>query len=373
MALDAAQAALVVRQAYQAVLGRAPDAFGDTVLVPLLLSGADPGTIPGVLAYGSSEAAGDVQAIFGAALGRAADPAGLAQFLNGLAHGLTLDDVRASVGTSPEAARALGMLYVQALGRAADAPGLAAFTGALAHGLPLSTIGPQLAASPEARAAVVRSFELNFGTAPAASTVTALQGELAAGRAFADVVQVTDRQTRTSGFFSNNDGYLIPPPYSGGSASQFISIADDSYRFYQGTVTTIAVPTTGTSGFGAGPDTIKLDLTSIGVAPVALLATLDGRPLGGGTIATTAQVAIQGSSTRDEISFTGDFGATFHDLRIAVTGDAAASGIGIVGGTFNGNAFILGGAQTDAAGILDVFPSPGPQPAIQVVSYFPFG
>lgn len=365
MALDTAAATALVRQLYAAVLGRAPDAFGPDTLVPLLVAGYDPAAIRAGLAFGSPEAASLVGAIYQSALGRAADPAGLRQYLTGLANGMSLADVRTSLVGSAEARafQSVSAVYAQVLGRSGDAAGLAVFTNAVSNGMSFAAVQAQLANSPEAAATLSRSHELNFGVAPAAATLATLQNELAFGQPLPIVEQVIDRQTRISGFFTNNWGYTVPA----GAATSFLSVASDSNKLYQGSVQVIPAPVIGPSAFGPGSDTIVLDMGSVDGSWLDFIATLDGQSLGVGTLLTTRQDIPFASITRDRFTFSGDFGPGLHTLHIAVAGDPAAGFI-VSAATFDGNAFLLGSASSGASGAVDLYPHPGPQPVIPIVS-----
>jgi len=371
MALAAEQATAIVEQLYSAVLGRLPDSFGYSVLVPLVQSGYDPGLLRSALAFASPEAANLVSGIYQAELGRAPDAPGLNQYLGALAGGLSLDDVRASIGGSAEAMDAAAAVYTQTLGRTADASGLALYRAAVSKGVSLGDMRAQLAASPEAGVRLTYSYQESFGIAPSAATLSTLRGELSRGKSLGDTTQVDDRQSRTSGFFFNNDGYTVQSQYSATGIAQFLSIYDDSFRFYQGPRTTIPVASAGPSALAPGPDSIVLDLSSIGAVPVTFVATLDGQPLGGAVVSTTPANQPFSPFTVDQVTFTGDFGAVFHDLHVSVLGDPALNGVGVSAAKFDGNAFLLGGANTGSVGSFSIYPHPGPQPHVNAFLYFP--
>jgi hypothetical protein len=411
MNFDQADATGLVVAYYNAVLGRLPDPFGYDVLVPLLEAGYDPGAVRAGLAYGSSEAATRIGDLYQAELGRAPDPAGLAVALNALANGASLDDLRTGIAASPEENTVLSEVYQQVLGRSADASGFAQYHSALTVGLSLDDMRTQLATSgeatrliagifqavlgrdpsagetsagsamllsggpaavshfvafgPESAARLTAAYASNFGSTPSANTLSVQEAELAAGRAYADVTQVTLNANGGGGSFNQNYGYLVPMQYSPTGSTQFLSIYNTSYLLYQGGFTTVPIQSAAPSTFPAGSDTIVLDLQTLNATPLSFMATLDGQALGGATVAAPEATVPNTQSTRDEITFSGAFGAGFHQLHIQVTSDPSANALVIASGaSFDGNVFLLGSVQTSAAGAVDIFPHPGPQPAL---------
>lgn len=126
---------------YQSFLGRALDPGGLDAWLSAFASGAtDEQVEAGIL--GSAEfyadsgysAAGFVNALYEALLGRPADPGGLATWVSQLQAG-TRTEVAYEVATSPEAnADVVEHLYRLLLGRPADPSGLSTFGAALASG-----------------------------------------------------------------------------------------------------------------------------------------------------------------------------------------------------------------------------------------------
>lgn len=412
--IDTAQATALVEQLYRAVLGRLPDPFGYDVLVPLVVGGYDPALVRFGLAFGSTEAASRVGDLYKAELGRPPDSDGLSVSLSALANGASLDDLRAGIAASPEAGADLNTLYQQMLGRVGDAPGLANFTRAMGYGkLSLLDVRTQLAissetgrtvaalfqgvlgrdptqgevaavrtgldaggtmaqtrvtlaATVESQARLVQAYELNFGIDPAAATLATQEGELGLGRAYSDVVQLDAKSIGGGGSgFAKNYGYSIPGVYSLTGSPRYLSIFTDTNRLYDGAVTTQAVPTTGSSAFGAGTDTVVLDVQTTDSTPLSFIATLDGKAVGGATVSAPRATRPSQNTVADEVTFTGGFGAGLHTLRVQVTSGPSADALSIrSGATFDGNAFLLLGTTTDVAGAAAIYPHAGPQPAI---------
>lgn len=413
MALGSDQATVLLVQLYAAILGRPPDTEALARIVPQLVAGADPAVIRSQLATGSLEATFLIDGFYADLLGRGADLPSFTQYLAGLSTGaFTLAALRAQFAAGPEAASAIGLQYLNVLGRDADATGLAYFQSALGAGGTLSQIRQALATSPEeasSLAALYRQvlgraptaaesydaglgfenhgslaslqttlagsaealtrlstqYELNFGAAPAPGTLALQVTELKLGRPFSDVVQVTANfVTRQDVFFIYNDGYAIPAQYSSTGSQQSVSIYQNTSPLQIGAAfTTVPIPTTGAAA--PGPDTITVNLRTVGAAPVSFTATVDGRAVGGATVTAGPPGSPFAAAAQNQVTFTGDFGAGLHDLRIQVTGDPAANALVIPGtATFDGNQFLLGAVTTGATGTADIFPHAGPQPAV---------
>lgn len=76
-------------------------------------------------------------------------PEGTGWMQDALAHGGSVEDLRADLAHSAEAAGAVWGVYLQTLGRDADAGGLVCWRGQLADGLSLAEVRAALAATPE--------------------------------------------------------------------------------------------------------------------------------------------------------------------------------------------------------------------------------
>ena len=418
MPTTADQASAELAVLYAAVLGRQPDAAAVAALVPALEAGLDPNALRAQLALGSGEATADVASLYAAELGRAPDSAGLAAFLEALATGsLSLAGVRTALAAAPEAANAVDVLYQQVLGRPADPAGEAQFVAALASGFSLGEVRQQLAQSPEAAnalsslyqtvlnrpidpgglasytallqsgaslndvrvdlarspeaaATLTRTYELTFGSAPAATTIAAQETELALGRPFSGTTEATQSSQNASmaALVGPYYYYNIPAQYTATGLSSSIVVADDNSAIYNSYVTSIPTPVMGAT---PGPDTIVLDLQTInpstgpisdGSVPITFVATLDGTAIGNATVTSAYQGSTQGQ-TQDQVIFTGSFGTGLHDLHLQIVADPGGSVLNVVSGaTYDGNKFLIGAVQSNAAGSIDIFPHPGPQP-----------
>ena len=407
------EATYLVNQYYHDLLGRAPDQPSFDATLAALAAGAIAMPDLRTQLASSTEAQVAIGTEYFSVLGRHADVLGSASFLHGLASGGTLNQVRQALASSPEEATRLGSMYQQVLGRAVTTPELAADVSVLSSGQQsFFDILQDLAYSDEAKGAIASSYqsllgraptaaesaaasfsftvngslpflqatlagmatalnriaaayELNFGVAPAASTLATLHGEISLGRSFADTTQVTANfVSRSDAFFTYNYGYAVPAQYSATGAAQFVAVYQNTNPLQIGAqFTTITVPTTGATI--SGPDTIQVNLATIGSAPVSFTATLDGVALGGATITTIPRTSPFQPAPEDQVTFTGNFGPGLHDLHIQVVGDPLANQLVIPGpATFNGNQFLLGHATTDASGGTDIFPHAGPQPPI---------
>ena len=364
LATGSTEAAAVVTRLYASVLGHGPDMAGAAAASAALVAGAI--TIAALRATlsNSLEATAIIGGLYGQVLGRTASPAELAQAQSGLAAGGSAAALRVQLAASAEAATAVDVLYQQVLGRNADPAGLSLFTNALGTSLSVSDVRAQLTASPEAQARLVTVFELAFGRTPPAATIATLDSSLARGQPFAVATQVTARfESRHDATFNYGYGYATPAQYSATGATQFLLVYDTATsNLNQSGFLSVPVAT---SSIGSGPDTIVINLQAIGSAPVAFLtATLDGALLG--SAAVDAHPATQPFTPQieDQVTFKGAFGSGLHDLRLQVA-DPANGAVSVQDvATFDGNPFLLGRVTTNAAGVADIFPHAGPQPAV---------
>ncbi len=112
-------------------------------------------------------------------LGRQADPVGLNGFVQFLQNGGTMEQLKATLGSSPEFMndaqtqdttpglttanqKFVDFLFQKVLNRIADSGGLNAFTTALNNGTPPLTVASAIISSPEAQSVLVKGFYLQF-------------------------------------------------------------------------------------------------------------------------------------------------------------------------------------------------------------------
>lgn len=361
-----ADAGLIAR-IYRDVLGRLPDPAG-TALYDVALDGGLTTSAMRTDVAQSAEAQLRIADIYRQVLGRAPDAPGMAQVTASLAAGdATLESLRTALETSPEASLSLARLYQQVLGRSGDDPGLAHLSEALKAGYSFDQVRGFLAQSDEAAGSLIRSYVLQFGTSPSSSTITTLQDQLARGRTFTDVAHVDDRQTRTSGFISHDYGYTIPAATSPDGTVRFVSIGRNSPIGGSQVTSVQPVSAIALGAFAPGSDTITLDLTKIADTPdLSFIATLDGQRLGSATVTTAAELPFRTVANR--VTFTGAFGPSLHILSLTVADPVQR--LTVRDATFDGNTFLKGSASTDAAGVVTLFPHPGPQPPVNAL---PFG
>ena len=314
------------------------------------------------MAANSLEAQQLIQGLYTQVLGRPADPDGLSQFIAALRSGDTLGQVRASIASSSEAQQRVGEFYEQVLGRVADPGGLSQYTAALGSSTTLAEVHRNLATSPESTGNLSRTYEGAFGKRPSAFILSVLQTELSLGRPLAHVEKISG--VRFGNHAPIHLGYTTPAAYSFTGATEFFDIANDNSGSDLFPVSTTPVSPTGPSDFAPGPDTIVLDLMKIamGGPNPSFIATLDSKRLGGATVsAESVNPTIQ---ALNEVTFTGNFGLGSHTLQLVLT-DPGRSSLAVRSASFDGNAFLLGGA-TLGAGALDLFPHPGPQPSVEM-------
>jgi len=129
----------------------------------------------------SAEAAADINALYAAELGRAADAGGLAAFQQSLANGSSLSAIRSALGLSAEAASNINTMYVTELGRTADPGGLAFFQQSLANGSSLSAERSAIASGPEAVGDMQSTFQSLVAATVDPGLLATLENILASG------------------------------------------------------------------------------------------------------------------------------------------------------------------------------------------------
>ena len=355
----------LVARIYEEVLGRAADPAAASLFAGLLDAGLTPEEVRGSLAT-SIEAQLLIQGLYTQLLGRPADPDGLLQFTAALRSGDTLSQVRANIASSSEAQQRVGEFYEQALGRTADPGGLSQYAAVLGSSSTLAEVHRNLATSPESTGNLSRSYEGAFGKRPSVFTLSVLQTELSLGRPLAQVEKISG--INVGNHLPIHLGYGIPAAYSLTGTTEFFDIAsaDSKLDFFH--VSTTPVLPIGPSDFAPGPDTIVLDLAKItmGGPAQSFTATLDGKRLGGATVSATFNYPIQ---EQNEVTFTGNFGPGLHTLHLALT-DPAQSSLAVRSASFDGNAFLLGGATIIIGeGALDLFSHPGPQSPVEMFTH----
>lgn len=357
----------LISAAYIGILGRTADAPGLAQAVNTLAYGGQ-----GIAAIraglgGSAEAQAAVSRYYVDILGRTADAAGLMQWVNGLAAGTqTLASIRAGISGSVEAAQTVAVTYSQTLGRDVDGGGLASALRALQNGNSLNDLRAGLGTSREAAGSLTRAYQYQFGTSPTTATLTVLQGELARGKTFLDTARVDQRVFNRAIL---DYGYTVEPQYSATGQAQFVQVYVPIGIFNVLLPQTRQVPYD-QSANTANPDRIVVDLYGVSAdGAVGVTFSLDGRYLGRASVQAPAPT-MPSQTAVDEITLIGGFGPSLHDLQITVD-DPARGSVVAAGATFNRNNFLLGTASTGVGGTLDLFPHPGPQPPVSFVFKYP--
>ena len=173
----------LVSALYESILGRAADPAGLANYVAAIDGGQSLAQVAAAISL-SPESQDNIQDIYQAELGRAADEVGLTSFTNALAAGVPLSTVRAYVASSAEAQADINNLYTSVLGRAADAGGQAYFTQLLAGGASLTDVRMGLANSAEITNNITSSYLSLTGNVPSAVEIAAYHGELASGATY---------------------------------------------------------------------------------------------------------------------------------------------------------------------------------------------
>jgi hypothetical protein len=103
------------------------------------------------ITYGFSDKALQIISIYQEILNRKADIEGLKGWLNFMANGASLSEVRRGIATSQEAGLTVNGIYQQVLGRDADPEGLNGWLNFMANGASLSEVRRGIETSPEAQ------------------------------------------------------------------------------------------------------------------------------------------------------------------------------------------------------------------------------
>jgi hypothetical protein len=178
-----------VCDAYEDLLGRAPDPSGEAAFLKLLATGTSRHDIAAAMLSSTEYRMRVVEAAYEAVLGRPVDLAGLYTFVGFLeAHGdqalvaqlAGSDEFYASAGST--AAAFVGRAYQVILGRPADPAGLTFFAALLSGGATRSQVAADLLASAEYRTDVVSfSYQSLLGRAADPAGLSAWAGFLAGG------------------------------------------------------------------------------------------------------------------------------------------------------------------------------------------------
>ena len=174
----------VVAATYQGLVGRAPSAAEIGATEGQLAAGVSLQSIRTTDAS-SPEAVAQLEAIYQSVLGRQADPSGLAACETELANGGTLAQVREATAQSPEAQADLEAIITDVQGRPAtaqDDPWIQAQQAALASGsTTLAEVRQSLAGFSGEAGVVTSMYRGLVGRAPSAAEIGATEGQLAAG------------------------------------------------------------------------------------------------------------------------------------------------------------------------------------------------
>ena len=217
--------AAYVQRLYEGLLGRSADAGGLASFSGALDGGADPAAIAEAFLngdeyqtlHGPLASTGDAQfviSLYEGMLGRAPDPAGLANWTAALAQGATRGQVAAACAQSAEAKTYLGVdttrlwvpssdgalvtqLYGTGLDRIPDLAGLQGWTQALAHGLTAAELAQDMVGSAEYQALhagqdatqlVTAFYQDGLGRAPDAAGLQGWVDALQSGTSQASVL-----------------------------------------------------------------------------------------------------------------------------------------------------------------------------------------
>lgn len=123
----------------------------------------------------------DVAAIYREVLGREPDPGGLRIYIDVLARGVAVTEVRQVIANSDEAKFQIARIYREVLGREPDPGGLQSYVNALASGATLAGIRTAIAGSPEAQVRIREIYRALRRRNPRSSEMSAAINYLAAG------------------------------------------------------------------------------------------------------------------------------------------------------------------------------------------------
>ena len=171
---------------YFGVLGRAPDAAGLAMWVDLLAQGRSLAEVRRYFAY-SDEARNNLTAVYNAVFKHPPNAADLATCQDLFDKGVTLAQVRTAISTSPEAAGLLTTLYRDVLGRLPDAVGLKAWQNQLAGSKSLDDIRGIFANLEEAQVKLTGLYNDVLGRKPDPEGLALWKSQLAQSSSLTDV------------------------------------------------------------------------------------------------------------------------------------------------------------------------------------------
>ena len=160
---------------YEDVLGRAADPAGLNNFLAQLSAGTTRTAVAGELLTSTEYRRDLIASFYQEYLGRSADAGGFATFLSLFAQGGSAEDVQAAIVGSTEylnhsggsAAGFLSDLYLEILNRPADAAGMATFTGQLSTGTTRRTVAAEILGSTEYRSDLIDSYYQSYLGRPA--------------------------------------------------------------------------------------------------------------------------------------------------------------------------------------------------------------
>lgn len=184
-------------QAYQDLLGRAPDSTGLDHWMGVIAAGGPRSTIATQLTHSAEYYGTIITPAYQQFLGRSPDATGLAYWTTRMQQGLTDEQLQAGFIASPEFYLHAGnsdrawvdALYQDLLGRAADPSGLSHWLGQLAAGASRASIALGFAASTEEeKIRIAADYQHYLRRAPTATEVDYWAAQFARGVANEDVV-----------------------------------------------------------------------------------------------------------------------------------------------------------------------------------------
>jgi hypothetical protein len=183
---------------YQEVLGRVPTAQEQSAWLQQIQAGASPQQLTYALYQSAEHKAVVINGLFETYLGRAADPAAVAVFTTWMNAGAGADDIAlALIGSAefaaahPTNASSVNAIYEAALGRAPDASGAAQFSQWLSLGATRAQVAQAIFGSDEYRAREIRNaFQTVLARPADPSGLQAFLGVLQPGQGGLDAVYV---------------------------------------------------------------------------------------------------------------------------------------------------------------------------------------
>jgi hypothetical protein len=188
---------LFVVQAYQDLLGRAPDSTGLTHWISLIAAGTPRSAVATQLTHSAEYYGTIITPAYRQFLGRSPDATGLAYWTSRMQQGLTDEQLQAGFIASPEYYLHAGntdkawvdALYQDLLGRAADPAGEAHWLAQLAAGVSRASIAYGFAASTEEeRLRIAGDYQHYLRRAPSAAEIDYWAGQFAKGVANEDLI-----------------------------------------------------------------------------------------------------------------------------------------------------------------------------------------